>query len=57
MTLEGIIITTAEVAAAMAIIAKLLFLGKRISDKPRKRKGWTILDNGEYVVFDEEESR
>ena len=46
------IITTAITFAALFIITKILFLGKSLSEKAWSRKGWTILDNGEYVVFD-----
>lgn len=46
------IITTAITFAALFIITKILFLGKSLSEKAWNRKGWAILDNGEYVVFD-----
>lgn len=49
------IITTAITFAALFIITKILFLGKSLSEKAWNRKGWAILDNGEYVVFDGDE--
>ena len=55
VTMHDYIITTALIAAAMAIITKILFLGKSLSERKWKRSGWAILDNGEYVVFEDEE--
>lgn len=49
------IITTAVVAATLIIIAKILFLGKRLGERRWRRTGWAILDNREYVVFDDRE--
>ena len=51
----NLIITTVVIVTALTIITEILFLGKRLGERKWKKTGWAILDNGEYVVFDEEE--